>query len=66
MYVVIVCFVFYFYYIYLINVFIVVILFNSEIFKKYIFRYFEFVFYLLKCIISYMYYYKKKFVGLDF
>lgn len=59
MHVVIVRFVFHLHYIYLTNAFTVAILFNSEIFKKYIFRHFEFALYLLKCIISYMYHYKK-------
>lgn len=65
MHVVIVRFVFHLHYIYLTNAFTVAILFNSEIFKKYILRHFEFALYLLKCIISYMYHYKKKSVGSD-
>lgn len=67
MHVVIVRFVFHLHYIYLTNAFTVAILFNSEIFKKYIhvFRHFEFALYLLKCIISYMYHYKKISVGSD-
>lgn len=65
MHVVIVRFVFHLHYIYLTNAFTVAILFNIEIFKKYIFRHFEFALYLLKCIISYMYHYKKKSVRSD-
>lgn len=46
-------------YFYLTNAFTVAILFHSEILKKYILRQFEFALYLLRCIISFMYHFKK-------